>query len=104
MSYIGMFYFMCGVMEVFTGAVRGMGASLTTLFISVSAVCGIRIMWIFTVFQMEQFHTLDSLYISYILSWIGCILALFVAYNIINKHKKRVYEQRTKERPMKYEK
>ncbi len=104
MSYIGLFYFMCGVMEVFTGAVRGMGASLTTLFISVSAVCGIRIMWIFTVFRMEKFHTLDSLYISYILSWIGCILALFVAYNVINKHKKRVYEQRIKERPMKYEK
>lgn len=99
MLYIGLLYFMCGVMEVLTGAVRGMGASLTTLFISVSSVCGIRIMWIFTVFQIPSYHTLDSLYISYIFSWLGCIVALIVSYNIINKHKKRVYEQRIKERP-----
>lgn len=103
MAYIGLFYFLCGVMEVFTGAVRGMGASLTTLFISISSVCGIRIMWIFTIFEIEKYHTLDSLYISYILSWLGCIFALLIAYNIINKHKKRVYEQRTRERPKKYE-
>ncbi|MBQ3547152.1 MAG: MATE family efflux transporter [Clostridia bacterium] len=104
LSYIALFYALCGIMEVFTGAVRGMGASLTTLFISISSVCGIRIMWIFTVFQMPKFHTLDSLYVSYIFSWCGCILALFVAYNIINKHKKRVYEQRIKERPKSFEK
>ncbi len=104
MMFIGLPYALCGIMEVFTGAVRGMGASLTTLFISISAVCGIRIMWIFTVFKMPKFHSLDSLYISYIFSWIGCILALLVAYNIINKHKKRVYEQRIKERPKSFEK
>lgn len=104
MSYIGLFYFLCGIMEIFTGAIRGMGASLTVMIISISSVCGIRLLWIFTVFQMEQFHTIDSLYISYILSWIGCILAQIVAYNIINKHKKRVYEQRTKERPKSFEK
>jgi Na+-driven multidrug efflux pump len=104
MSYIGLFYFMCGIMEVFTGAVRGMGASLTTLFISISAVCGLRLTWIFTIFQIPKFHSLNSLYFSYIISWIGCILALLIAYNIINKHKKRVYEQRIKERPKKFEK
>ena len=104
MLYITLPYALCGTMEVLTGAVRGMGASLTTLFISISSVCGIRIMWIFTVFRMEKFHSLDSLYFSYVISWMGCILALLVAYNIINKHKKRVYEQRIKERPKKFEK
>ena len=103
-TYICLLYFICGIMEVFTGAIRGMGASLTTLFISITAVCGIRIMWIFTVFQIPKFHTLDSLYIAYILSWSGCILAQLVAYNVINKHKKRVYEQRIKERPKSFAK
>ena len=91
-------------MEVFTGAIRGMGASLTTLFISIGAVCGVRIMWIFTIFQIPKFHTLDSLYFSYILSWVACIIAQLVAYNVINKHKKRVYEQRIKERPKSFAK
>ncbi len=104
MTYICLLYFICGIMEVFTGAIRGMGASLTTLFISITAVCGIRLMWIFTVFQIPQFHTLDSLYVAYILSWSGCILAQLVAYNVINKHKKRVYEQRIKERPKSFAK
>ena len=104
MTYIGLLYFSCGIMEVFTGAIRGMGASLTTLFISISAVCGIRIVWIFTVFQIPKFHTLDSLYLVYILSWLACIAAQLVAYNVINKHKKRVYEQRIKERPKSFAK
>ena len=104
MMFIGLPYALCGIMEVFTGAVRGMGASLTTLFISISAVCGLRLTWIFTIFQIPKFHSLNSLYFSYIISWTGCILALLIAYNIINKHKKRVYEQRIKERPMKFEK
>ena len=104
LMFICLPYALCGIMEIFTGAVRGMGASLTTLFISISSVCGIRLVWIFTVFQLPNFHKLEWLYVSYILSWLGCILALLVAYNIINKHKKRVYEQRTRERPMKYEK
>ena len=103
-TYICLLYFICGIMEVFTGAIRGMGASLTTLFISITAVCGIRIMWIFTVFQIPKFHTLDSLYIAYILSWSGCIAAQLIAYNVINKHKKRVYEQRIKERPKSFAK
>lgn len=102
LMFICLPYALCGIMEIFTGAVRGMGASLTTLFISISSVCGIRLVWIFTVFQLPNFHKLEWLYVSYILSWLGCILALLVAYNIINKHKKRVYEQRTRERPMKY--
>ena len=104
LMFICLPYALCGIMEIFTGAVRGMGASLTTLFISISSVCGIRLVWIFTVFQLPNFHKLEWLYVSYILSWLGCILALLVAYNIINKHKKRVYEQRTRERPKKYEK
>ena len=95
-------YALCGIMEIFTGAVRGMGASLTSLFISIISICGIRLTWIFTVFQIPQYHKLESLYIAYIFSWAGCVLALIVAYNVINKHKKRVYEQRTRERPMKY--
>lgn len=103
LAFICLPYAFCGIMEIFTGAVRGMGASLTTLFISISSVCGIRLVWIFTIFKLPKFHTLEWLYIAYVFSWIGCILALLVAYNVINKHKKRVYEQHTRERPKKYE-
>lgn len=94
MSYICLFYFLCGIMEVMTGAIRGMGSSVTTLFISVIGVCGVRLGWIFTIFRIEQFHTLDSLYVSYIISWTACIIAQIIAFTIIyRKHKRRFIKE-----------
>ncbi len=94
MSYVCQFYFLCGVMEVFTGAIRGMGASVTSLFISVIGVCGIRLGWIFTVFRIPQFHTLDSLYFSYIISWSACIITQIIAFSIIyRKNKKKIIKE-----------
>lgn len=87
MSYICLFYFMCGIFEVFNGAVRGMGHSLVTMFISILGVCGVRLVWIFTVFKV--YHTLDSLYISYPISWGACIAALIVAFVIIYRKTKK---------------
>ena len=89
MEYVCRFYFLCGIMEVFTGAIRGMGKSLLSMIISIVGVCGIRLGWIFTVFRIENFHTLDSLYFSYIISWVGCILAQIIAFAIIYKNFKK---------------
>jgi putative MATE family efflux protein len=89
MNYICRFYFLCGIMEVLTGAIRGMGKSLVSMLISIVGVCGIRLGWVFTVFQMEKYHSLDSLYFSYIVSWIACILAQIVAFIIIYKKFKK---------------
>lgn len=91
MSYVCLFYFLCGIMEVMTGAIRGMGSSITTLFISVIGVCGVRLGWIFTVFRIEKFHTLDSLYISYIISWLACIIAEIIAFTIIYRKYKNKF-------------
>ena len=43
-------YFLCGLMDVSTGALRGLGASFVPMLISVLGVCGIRIGWIYTIF------------------------------------------------------
>ena len=91
MSYVCQFYFMCGVMEVLSGALRGMGASVITLLIAVLGVCGVRLGWIFTVFRMEQYHTLESLYFSYIISWSVCILAQLIAFFFVYQKQKRLH-------------
>ena len=93
MSYVCQFYFLCGVMEVFAGALRGMGASLATLLIAVIGVCGVRLGWIFTVFRMEQYHTLDSLYFSYIISWLMCITVQAITTVFVYKKQKRLHSQ-----------
>ena len=70
MSLICLPYALCGIMDVMTGALRGMGASLMPMIISVAGVCGFRIVWIFTYFRSPAHHTLDVLYLSYPISWI----------------------------------
>lgn len=93
MSYLCQFYFLCGVMEVLNGGLRGMGAPLVALVISVVGVCGIRLGWIFTIFRMEQFHSLDSLFFSYIISWLACIAVQAIAIGTVYKKQKRLLQQ-----------
>ena len=69
MGFVGLPYFLCGMMEVVTGCLRGLGASLAPMIISVLGVCGIRLGWIFTIFRDPRFHSLESLFISYPISW-----------------------------------
>ena len=92
MSFVCQFYFMCGAMEVLSGALRGMGASVITLFIAILGVCGVRLGWIFTVFRMEAYHTLESLYFSYIISWLMCIFAQSIAFVFVYKKQKKLHQ------------
>lgn len=83
-------YFLAGIMDTMTGALRGMGASATPMFISVLGVCGLRIAWIYTVFQMERFHTLECLFLSYPITWLITFTAEFIAFLILlHRQKKR---------------
>jgi len=82
-------YFLCGLMEVFTGALRGMGTSLTPMLMSVFGVCCMRVAWIYTAFAYSR--TLTTLYFSYPISWLVTILLELVAFffvyrNFLKKH------------------
>lgn len=83
-------YFICGLMDVSTGSLRGMGASVAPMVISVLGVCGIRIGWICTIFQIPRFHTPQSLYYSYGISWTVTFLIQMIAFFL-------VYRKRTKQ-------
>ena len=86
MSIICRFYFLCGLMDVSTGALRGMGASVSPMIISVLGVCGIRIGWITTIFRIPEFHTPQCLYSSYIFSWtLTFLVQLYVFIRIYRK-------------------
>ena len=89
MGIIARFYFLCGVMDVSTGALRGLGASVSPMVISVLGVCGIRIGWIATIFQIPRFHTPQCLYSSYIFSWTLTFLIQMYAFMKIYKKQTR---------------
>lgn len=90
LTWLALPYFLCGLMDVSTGALRGIGSSVIPMVISVLGVCGIRIIWIFTVFK--SFHTLESLYFSYTLSWFITFLLELIAFIHIFKKQVRQYQ------------
>lgn len=67
MAFVCAPYFLCGLMEVFCGLLRGLGKAWTPLVISALGSCVLRIVWIFTIFRANP--TLDMLFISYPISW-----------------------------------
>ncbi len=70
MFYVGIFYCLCGVMNVIGAAMRGIGHSKTPLIITLLGACGLRTLWIFTIFRIPAFHTLESLFVSWPISWV----------------------------------
>ncbi|MBQ8740645.1 MAG: MATE family efflux transporter [Clostridia bacterium] len=78
-------YCLCGMMDVTTGALRGMGTSTVPMLISILGVCGIRIGWIYTVFQIPAYHTPQCLYYSYGISWAVTFLVELLAFYIVYK-------------------
>lgn len=81
-----------GMMDVSTGALRGMGTSLSPMIISVLGICGLRIVYIYTIFQIPLFHTPQCLYYSYAVSWCVTFLAQVAAFVLV--YRKRTREER----------
>ena len=73
-------YCLFAIQDVITGVLRGLGASFISMLLSVLGICGIRILWIYTIFQIPQFHTQSVLYMSYPLSWVITFVIQLAAF------------------------
>ena len=83
LSIIGTTYFLCGIMDTMVGSIRGIGYSVMPMLVSLTGACGLRILWIFTIFQWHR--TLMTLYISYPVTWIVTAAAHFICFMIVGK-------------------
>lgn len=88
-------YAICGLMDVIVGSVRGIGFAVTPMLISLIGACGLRILWISTLFQIPAFHTVQTIYLSYPVSWIVTFLAQFVCYCLGMRHLERHMAEKT---------
>ncbi|MBR0164085.1 MAG: MATE family efflux transporter [Lachnospiraceae bacterium] len=84
-SVICTVYLVCGMMEVACGAVRGLGAAITPMIVATAGACGLRILWILTIFRMPGYHTLRMLYLSYPVSWVVTGIAHLVCFILLLK-------------------
>ena len=83
MSIISVTYFLCGIMEVLSGMLRGMGESVMPMAVSLVGSCILRIVWLYTVFASHR--TLSVLYLSYPVSWIVTASVHFLCYLRVKK-------------------
>jgi len=87
MIYICIPYFIYGMLDVTTGALRGIGASVSPMIICVLGICGLRILWIATIFQVPEYHTPQCLLLSYPVSWILTFLVQISVFLVLFRRK-----------------
>lgn len=83
LTIIGSTYFICGWMDTMVGGLRGMGYSVVPMLVSLTGACAFRVVWIFTIFAMSR--SLETLYISYPVSWAITVTAHVVTYVIVRR-------------------
>ncbi len=85
-------YFLCGMMDVMVGILRGMGYAIAPMIVSLTGVCALRVVWIYTVFA--NFKTLEVLYLSYPVTWIITFIIQLIMFLIIYKRLQKKSSER----------
>ena len=77
-------YFLCGFMEIFSGALRGIGFSILPMCVSLLGACAFRILWIYTIFQ--KIRTMNCLLLSWPVSWVITTIVMGACFFWLFKH------------------
>ena len=91
LTYTTFTYFLCGIMDLFPGALRGIGHSAVPMILSVIGTVGSRILWIFGFFPHHR--SLTFLFLSYPLSWIVTIIFQVICFYFVRKKVHREIRQ-----------
>ncbi len=67
LSFVTLLLPIQGIGDSFIASSRGMGYSSIPTFVMLAGICGVRLIWLFTVFT--SIHSLTSLYLCFPISW-----------------------------------
>ena len=70
-----------GILDVFVNSLRGMGVSTLPTILMVVGICGVRLLWIYTMFPIH--HTLESIYLCFPISWAVTSIVEFILWIIV---------------------
>jgi Na+-driven multidrug efflux pump len=85
LAIVGTTYVIGGVMDVIVGSLRGMGYAVFPMIVSLVGSCALRIVWLQTVFQMERFHNIETVYAIYPISWVVTVIAHIITYIVVKR-------------------
>lgn len=86
-SIICTIYFLCGIMDVMVGSLRGLGYSTMPAIVSLMGACVFRILWLNSVFLIDRFHNVGTIYYSYPISWLLTFSVHVICYLVVAKKK-----------------
>lgn len=82
-------YALCGMMDIMVGALRGLGYSVMPMIVSLLGACAFRIVWIAALFRTEQFHTIETIYYTYPISWALTFTVHVICFVIVRRKLKK---------------
>ena len=82
-------YFILGVYDVFSGALRGLGYSLLPMTIALLGICALRVVWLSTFFK--AYPTMTGLMLSYPASWTCTAIVMGLAFLVVFRHAKKQF-------------
>lgn len=85
LQYICTIYCLCGMMDTMVGALRGVGYSIAPMIVSILGACGLRLVYIATIFSL--IHTQECLYLSYPISWFVTLCVHILIFTIVYRKK-----------------
>ena len=83
LAYTTITYFLCGLMDLFPGALRGMGYSTVPMLLSIIGTVGMRIIWICLLFPTHR--SLTFLFLSYPASWAATVVMQVICFWFVRK-------------------
>jgi len=85
MSIICPFHIFCGILDVFSGANQGLGASVSSTSVSLAGTCGLRLIWIATIFRRATENRAAVLWAVYPASWIFTLICMMILFFIMRR-------------------
>ncbi|MGI6094835.1 MAG: MATE family efflux transporter [Lachnospiraceae bacterium] len=86
-------YPLCGALDGLVSAMRGMGQAFIPTGITLLGVCGLRLIWMATVFQTAAFHRVETIYVVYPISWLVTLCAQFICFIVIKRKVTKVFAE-----------
>ena len=78
-------YLLFAPMDVFTSVIRGLNHSLSSTAVSLIGICFLRIVFLTTLFNQPEFHTIEWVYLTWPISWVITGAAQFILLRKIYK-------------------
>ena len=76
-------YALCGLMDVTASALRGVGYNIMPMITTLIGACGLRLLWLATVFQIPSCHNIQTVFLSFPVSWAVTYSAQLVSFLLV---------------------